>query len=86
MNFTKFSARPCVNRKQNRSHPLAIPRWQDQRSDPVEKSLKAVTRCAEWLVYCLSIGWSEKDLDELQSIWWRYHDHNGRLISHQRGR
>lgn len=29
--------------------------------------------CAQWLAYCLSIGWDKSDLDELQRIWWQYH-------------
>lgn len=34
---------------------------------------KAMEQCAEWLVYCLSIGWSKDRLDDLESLWWKYH-------------
>jgi len=41
---------------------------------------KAVMACAEWLKYCLSIGWRKSDLDDLQRIWWQWHDDDGNLI------
>lgn len=43
---------------------------------PTQKALRV---CAEWLVYCLSIGWSREMLDRLQVLWWDYHDEYGRL-------
>ena len=39
----------------------------------------AVRRCAEWLAYCLEIGWNKADLDFLESLWWKYHDERGNL-------
>ena len=41
----------------------------------------AVRACAEWLSYCLSIGWSKADLDALEHMWWEYHDDHGCLIT-----
>lgn len=38
---------------------------------------KAIRECAEWLSYCLSIGWRKSDLDALESLWWQYHDDRG---------
>lgn len=35
---------------------------------------RAMRKCAEWLAYCLRIGWSRKELDALESLWWKYHD------------
>jgi hypothetical protein len=35
---------------------------------------KAIRECAEWLSYCLKIGWTKGQLDELEKIWWKYHD------------
>ena len=46
---------------------------------PSERS--AIVKCAEWLKYCLSIGWAHSDLDWLESLWWKYHDSRGNLKS-----
>lgn len=43
------------------------------------KTKKAIKKCAEWLVYCLEIGWKREQLDTLESLWWRWHDDNGNL-------
>lgn len=42
-------------------------------------TLKALRACAEWLRFCLSIGWRKQDLDLLEKLWWQHHDRNGRL-------
>jgi hypothetical protein len=41
---------------------------------------KALQACANWLAYCLQIGWPRSDLDRLESLWWKYHDDNGNLL------
>ena len=41
----------------------------------------AVRQCAEWLATCLQLGWQRRDLDALEAMWWKHHDHRGRLIS-----
>jgi hypothetical protein len=41
---------------------------------------KAIQKCAEWLAYCLSIGWKKRDLDRLERLWWEHHDRYGQLI------
>jgi hypothetical protein len=46
----------------------------------MSRNRQAIAKCAEWLSFCLSIGWSETDLDALQAIWWRHHDDYGNLI------
>ena len=38
---------------------------------------KKIEKCAEWLAYCLEIGWSKNDLDGLQELWMANHDDNG---------
>ena len=38
---------------------------------------KKIKKCAEWLAYCLEIGWSKNDLDGLQELWMANHDDNG---------
>ena len=43
------------------------------------RSRQAIRKCADWLSYCLSIGWRKSDLDALQALWWKYHDENGEL-------
>lgn len=42
---------------------------------------KAIQVCAVWLQYCLRLGWSKDSLDALETLWWKYHDENGNLIS-----
>jgi hypothetical protein len=43
------------------------------------RTSKAIKACAEWLSYCLSIGWPKSELDALESLWWKYHDEYGNL-------
>jgi hypothetical protein len=43
------------------------------------RTQKAIIQCAEWLRYCLEIGWPKSDLDALENLWWEYHDDFGRL-------
>lgn len=43
-------------------------------------TLKAQKKCIEWLIYCLKMGWSEDQLDDLEIIWWRFHDKHGNLV------
>jgi hypothetical protein len=35
-----------------------------------------VKRCAEWLRYCLEIGWKKSQLDALEKLWWKFHKLN----------
>jgi hypothetical protein len=37
----------------------------------------AARACAKWLTTCLSLGWSRDALDDLQALWWKYHDDRG---------
>jgi len=46
----------------------------------MEKTKKGIKLCAEWLAYCLSIGWDKSKLDALEAAWWKHHDGNGNLI------
>ncbi len=46
---------------------------------PVHSS-KALRACAEWLAYCLQIGWTRSQLSDLEGLWWKYHDERGKLI------
>jgi hypothetical protein len=43
------------------------------------RSQRAIKLCAEWLSYCLSIGWSKDTLNDLENLWWQYHDERGNL-------
>jgi hypothetical protein len=45
----------------------------------MSRSGRAIKECAEWLSYCLSIGWPKSSLDRLEALWWEYHDDYGRL-------
>jgi hypothetical protein len=42
---------------------------------------KALRACAGWLAYCRQIGFAAVDLDDLERLWWRYHDEGGNLLS-----
>ena len=50
------------------------------------KTTRALRECAEWLSFCLSIGWRRDMLDELETLWWKYHDHTGKLIENTKAR
>jgi len=43
-------------------------------------SNKALRACANWLSYCLKIGWPTKDIHRLEELWWQYHDERGNLL------
>lgn len=38
------------------------------------RSKRAWKLCAEWLAYCVRIGWSRGQLDALEALWWEHHD------------
>lgn len=40
---------------------------------------QAIVKKAEWLAYCLEIGFPKSDLDELDAIWDRFKDEHGNL-------
>ncbi len=50
-----------------------------ERPDNVTR--KAQQGCAEWLCSCLRLGWPKPSLDDLENIWWQYHDRTGKLNS-----
>jgi hypothetical protein len=41
---------------------------------------KGVKTCAEWLIFCLSIGYKKSQLDALEKLWLKYHNDMGELI------
>lgn len=43
------------------------------------RSQKAAKACAQWLVFCLRIGWQRSQLDALERVWWEHHDDYGNL-------
>ena len=50
-------------------------------------SLRASRKCAEWLIGCRQIGWPRSMLDQLEDLWWKYHDREtGRPISPTKGK
>lgn len=40
---------------------------------------EAIRLCAQWLAFCVQIGWRNSDLDWLESLWWKYHNYRGEL-------
>ena len=49
-----------------------------------EPTREAVRDCAIWLHACLELGWRKSDLDFLELLWWKYHDHTGQLMPDKR--
>lgn len=49
-----------------------------------QRSRRALQTCANWLAFCLSIGWGKHELDDLEQIWWQWHDENGNLLTSRR--
>lgn len=46
---------------------------------PQNVTTRALVECAQWLSYCIGIGWDKSSLDFLEQLWWDYHDRTGRL-------
>lgn len=46
-----------------------------------EPTPKASLACAKWLQQCLSFGWPKSSLDDLEKLWWKYHDRFGNLVA-----
>ena len=44
-----------------------------------EPTLRATRLCAEWLHQCLQLGWPKSALDDLELLWWKWHDRYGVL-------
>jgi hypothetical protein len=49
-----------------------------QAASVEQPTQRAQRECARWLHECLRLGWSKKDLDALEALWWKYHDHQGK--------
>jgi hypothetical protein len=45
-----------------------------------QRSRRALAACTKWLRYCIDIGWSRAEIDDLERIWWRHHDEHGNLL------
>ena len=41
---------------------------------PVEASRTALARCLRWIEECRELGWNESQMDEIENLWWKYHD------------
>ena len=41
---------------------------------------RAIRACAEWLVFCLRIGWKTDQLVSLERLWWQCHDDRGHVL------
>jgi len=49
------------------------------QGNSMKPTQKALRECAEWLAYCVRIGWSKSALNDLEKLWWKYHDCRGFL-------
>ena len=46
----------------------------------MSRSGYGIKACANWLKFCLDIGYQKAQLDFLENLWWEYHDDKGNLI------
>ena len=46
---------------------------------PSGLTTKAQKECCFWLTECLRLGWKKEQLDNLENLWWKYHDRLGNL-------
>ena len=53
----------------------------EKNPTPPNATRQAIMKCAGFLDECLRIGWKKSSLDFLQNLWWKYHDHEGNLVS-----
>lgn len=49
-------------------------------TDTPRRTTEAQVGCGRFLASCLSFGWRHEDLDALETLWWKYHNHRGELI------
>ncbi len=45
----------------------------------MKKTSIGIIKCGQWLTYCLSIGYTEDQLEALEKIFWKFKDGNGNL-------
>lgn len=43
-----------------------------ERGEPL--TAREAKACAAWLAECLRLGWPSDTLDELERLWWQYHE------------
>lgn len=44
---------------------------------PHDATREALAKCLEWIEACRKLGWKEKDMDNLEGLFWRWHDKDG---------
>jgi len=52
-----------------------------QKRGIMERTIYGIKECANWLKYCLDIGYKKEQLTALEKLWWDYHDGNGNLTA-----
>lgn len=45
---------------------------------PPSATTQAMMACVDWLAECKFAGWPSGTLPDLERIWWRYHDADGK--------
>ncbi len=62
--------------------PKAVENKQVQKAEslPINAERKKIELCAEWLKYCLEIGYDKSQLDGLQKLWMDNHDYTGKFV------
>lgn len=53
----------------------------DKEEGKQERTQEALLDCANWLSQCLGFGWRKDQLDDLEKIWWMFHDNRGKLTT-----
>ncbi len=46
---------------------------------PADVTREGQRKCGEWLAFCVREGWNKDELDELENLWWKYHDVHGNI-------
>lgn len=71
-----------MENEQKKKVAILIPEKEPVKQEPTHSMIrKGVMKRAEWLSFCLSIGWQKDQLDGLGDIWDKHHDEAGNLTT-----
>lgn len=51
-----------------------------------QRTSQAIKQCFDWLTWCIEHGWHRSTLDDLEQLWWEYHDEDGNLTIGQQAK
>lgn len=47
---------------------------------PTDATIEALRGCLRWLDACKELGWLDEQLPNLEALWWKYHDKDGKIL------